>query len=73
MTFDPRDPATWLPTLTVEQVAAIYQRPVGGIRKKCQQHTFLPAPFQRHPYSWKTVDVKRHLGLAPMGLLRRSA
>lgn len=57
--FDPRDPSTWLPTLTAEQVAAIYQRPVGGIKKSCQLGRFHPAPFQTKPYRWRKSAVLR--------------
>jgi hypothetical protein len=48
-------------TLTAEQVAAIYQRKVGGVKKLCQQRTFVPAPFQKHPYRWRKVEVVRHV------------
>lgn len=62
--FNPLDSSTWLPTLTVEQVAAIYQRSVGGIRKACQKHhkhPFHPAPFKVQPFRWRKVDVLRDL------------
>jgi hypothetical protein len=48
-------------TLTAEQVAAIYQRKVGGVKKLCQQRRFVPSPFQTHPYRWRKVDVLRHV------------
>lgn len=59
--FDPIDESTWLPTLTADQIAAIWQRPVGGIKKACQQGRFIPAPFQVQPYRWRKADVVRHL------------
>lgn len=58
--FSAADPATWPLTLTVDQIAAIYQRPVGGIKKACSQHRFHPAPFQK-PYRWRKADVLRDL------------
>lgn len=59
--FDPGDSHTWCATLTAEQVAAIYQRKVGGLKKSCQQRTFVPAPFQKRPYRWRKGDVLRHV------------
>lgn len=69
--FSITDRATWPEVLTSEQVAAIYQRKVGGLKKACQERTMVPAPFQTHPYRWRKADVLRHIdgGLA----LRRSA
>lgn len=59
--FDPCDDRTWLPTLTADQIAALWQRSVGGIKKACQQGRFVPAPFQVQPYRWRKADVQRHL------------
>ena len=59
--FDANDTATWPITLTVHQVALIYQRAVGGVRKSCQLHRFVPAPFMVQPYRWRKVDVVRHV------------
>lgn len=59
MSFDPRDPSTWLPMLTLQQVAAIYQRPEGGVRKAAYLNRFQPAPAHRHPLRWRKVDVER--------------
>lgn len=59
--FSVADPATWPVVLTAAQVAAIYQRPVGGVQKAVQRRTFVPAPFQTHPYRWRKVDVLRHV------------
>jgi hypothetical protein len=58
--FDATDPATWPVVLTADQVAAIYQRPVGGLKKACQLHRCHPAPFQK-PYRWRKADVLRDL------------
>ncbi len=68
--FDPGDPCTWCATLTADQVAAIYQRKVGGLKKEAQAKTLVPAPFQSHPYRWRKVDVMRHTGI---GQLRMTA
>lgn len=70
MTFDPLTPATWPLALTAEQVAAIYQRSVAGLKKSCQKRTLVPAPFQSHPYRWRKADVLRHVegGRMPAGL-----
>jgi hypothetical protein len=59
--FNPTDPATWPLALTAEQVAAIYQRKVGGLRKSCQKGRFVPVPFSVKPYRWRKADVLRHL------------
>jgi len=58
--FNAADPTTWPLTLTADQVAAIYQRSVGGLKKACQRHRFHPAPFTR-PYRWRKADVLRDL------------
>lgn len=60
--FDPRDPRTWLPVLTLEQVAAIYQRTPDAIRcalKPSAKHLFHPAPYKTHPYRWRKSDIER--------------
>lgn len=57
--FDPSDSATWPITLTVDQVSAIYQRSPNGLRKACQFHRFIPAPFKERPYLWRRIDVER--------------
>lgn len=59
--FTVSDPATWPVVLTAEDVAAIYQRPVGGVKKAVQLGRFVPAPFQKHPYRWRRCDVERHI------------
>lgn len=69
--FDPGDPSTWAMTLTAEQIALVYQRKVGGIKKACQQGSFRPAPFETHPYRWRKVDVLRHVEGARGHALRR--
>lgn len=45
--------------LTAEQVAAIYQRPILGLKKACQLKRFIPAPSKVKPYRWRKVDVVR--------------
>lgn len=69
--FTPLDSATWPVVLTASQVAAIYQRPVGGIKKAVQQGRFLPVPFKKQPYRWRRADVLRDVEGARG--LRRSA
>jgi hypothetical protein len=61
MTFHPGDPSTWCAALTVEQVAAIYQRTPSAVMRACQYGKFVPAPFERRPYRWRKVDVQRHV------------
>lgn len=64
--FDVVDPSTWPVVLTAEQVAAIYQRPVGGIKHKVHLGTFVPAPFLKYPMRWRKADVERHaIGARP--------
>jgi hypothetical protein len=72
MTFTVTDPATWPVVLSPEQVAAIYQRTVGGLKKACQRNGFTPAPFQVRPYRWRRADVLRHVEGARVAF-RRSA
>lgn len=70
--FNVTDPATWPVVLTVEHVSAIYGgRSVLGLKKACQQGTFLPAPYRKGPYLWRRADVERDAIGARV--LRRSA
>jgi hypothetical protein len=55
----PCDTATWPAVLTIDQVAAVYQRSVPTIRKPLQARTFTPPPYQTHPYRWRKSDVVR--------------
>ena len=59
--FNTADPTTWPVTLTPDHVAAIYHRSVGAVKKACQLHRFVPAPFQKYPFRWRRVDVLRHV------------
>jgi hypothetical protein len=36
--------------MTAEEVAAVLRRSVGGLKKRAQLRTLVPAPFQTHPY-----------------------
>lgn len=72
MTFTVCDPATWPVLLDAEQVAAIYRRAPGGIKKSCQRGQFVPAPIATRPYRWRKCDVLRHVEGARV-VLRRSA
>lgn len=59
--MNPADRATWPELLTLDEMAAIYRRRVGGIRWALQARTFVPAPYLRNPYRWRKADVIRHL------------
>lgn len=61
MTFDPLNRATWPEVMTAAMVAAIYHRAVGGLKKSCQQRTFLPAPYRTKPWLWRKSDVLRDI------------
>jgi hypothetical protein len=69
--FNTADPSTWPVTLTPEHVAAIYHRSVGAVKKACQLHRFVPAPFQKYPFRWRRVDVLRDVEGARGGGLRQ--
>jgi hypothetical protein len=75
-TFDPLDSATWAPTLTLQQVALIYQRTPNAIRHALTpkaKRLFAPAPFQKHPMRWRKADVLRDVeGARGMSLRRAS-
>lgn len=43
--------------LTIEQIAAIYQRSVAAVRKACWRNRFVPAPYQARPYRWRKTAV----------------
>lgn len=57
--FSTADPNTWPVTLTAEQVAAIYQCSVAGLKRRCASRTFTPSPFLLRPYRWRKADVLR--------------
>lgn len=62
--FNPREPATWPLALSLEQVAAIYQRSPNAIRhglRATARTRFLPAPYKSLPYRWRKADVTRDL------------
>ena len=62
--FTPTDTGTWPMTLTLDQVAAIYQRTPLAVQhalKPSSRTVFTPRPFQKHPYRWRRVDVLRHV------------
>ncbi len=72
--FDITDESTWPVLLSAEQIAAIWQRPVLGVKKACQLHKFIPAPFQVKPYRWRKADVLRAVdgGRGPLRLSKAS-
>jgi hypothetical protein len=47
--------------LTAEQIAAIYQRAIGGVLKACTRRTFVPKPMEGKPWRWRKADVLRHV------------
>lgn len=69
--FNIADSSTWPVVLTADHVAAIYQRPVLGLKKACQLHRFVPAPFRTQPYRWRKIDVLRDVEGARGAGLRR--
>lgn len=71
--FSTADPDSWPVLLSLEQIAAIYQRKPSGVAKSCQQRTFQPAPFLVHPYRWKKTDLMRHLNGGRMVDVQRRA
>jgi len=48
-------------TLTLTEIAAVYRVSVSTIRRKLQNGTFRPRPFERYPYRWKRDDVAADL------------
>lgn len=72
--FNTADHTTWPLTLTPEHLAAIYHRSLGAVRKACQLHRFVPAPYRTHPLRWRKTDVVRDVdgARAPAHLRRVS-
>lgn len=70
-TFNANESHTWPTLLTLEQVAAIWQRPVGGIRTSVRRGTFRPMPIEGKPHRWRRVDVLRVI--EGLSTVRRSA
>lgn len=69
-TFSANDRSTWGEVMTAEEVAAIFRRATGGLKKDCQRRRFIPAPFRSHPYAWRKTDVLAFLD-APRTHLRK--
>lgn len=59
--FTPTDRSTWNEVLIASEIAAIYRRAVGGVKKACQEHTFTPQPWKKSPWRWRRADVLRDL------------
>jgi hypothetical protein len=47
--------------LIVQDIARIYRRAIGTIRRDCQRGTFYPPPKWERPYRWLRADVERDL------------
>ena len=47
--------------LTIDEMAAIYRRTKGTIRRRIQQGKFRVAPYEGPPYLWLRVDVEHDL------------
>lgn len=70
--FSVCDTSTWPVLLNAAQVAAIYQRKVGGVVRACQSGTFVPAPMPGNPRRWRRADVLRHVEGARGFSMRRT-
>ena len=44
--------------LTIDEMAAVYRRTKGTIRRSIQQGTFRPAPYDGPPYRWLRAQVE---------------
>lgn len=76
--FSPCDRSTWGETLTLDQVAQIFNQKPGGIRQRlkpsCRRVAFSPRPKYSRPLRWLKADVIRALDSRPSLVgLRRSA
>lgn len=60
-TFNVADPTTWPMVMTIEQVAALYDRSVKSVRNYSNVGRFVPVPFLTRPYRWRKADVLRHV------------
>ena len=47
--------------LTIDEMAAVYRRTKGTIRRSIQQGTFRPAPYDGPPYRWLRAHVEHDL------------
>lgn len=47
--------------LLITDVAKIYRRSVGTIRRDCQRGTFYPSPKWTRPYRWPRIDIERDI------------
>jgi hypothetical protein len=70
--FSVTDPDTWPAILTADEVAAIFRRKVGGLKRAVQRGEFQPEPYQRHPYRWRKSEVQRFVESGRVSSLRRT-
>lgn len=67
MSFTVTDRSMWPDLLTLDQVAAIWQRTPGGIRKALERGRFTPLPILSEaggfavPLRWRKTAVVRYL------------
>jgi len=47
--------------LTMIEIARIYRISTATIRRRLQQGTFRPQPFETYPYRWRRLDVASDL------------
>jgi len=47
--------------LLIADMARVYRRSIGTIRRDCQRNVFRPPPRWRRPYRWLRADVERDL------------
>lgn len=61
--FSATDHSTWPETLTLGQMAAIWQTTARALTDRCSRGNFRPAPLEGKPRRWSKAHVLRHLGL----------
>jgi hypothetical protein len=70
--FDVCNRDSWPEILTADEVAQIFRRKVGGLKRTIQADpSFVPRPYQVRPYLWRKADVLRFVESGRGHSLRR--
>jgi hypothetical protein len=71
--FDVANPDSWPAVMTASEVAAIFRRKVGGLKRAIQRGQIrFPMPYQTKPYLWRRADVVRFVESGRGSSLRRA-
>lgn len=71
--FNIADRSTWPEVMSVDHIAAIWDRSAKGIGAQCAKGRFMPAPRSGKPRRWSKTEVIAYLDRKSLSVVRRSA